>query len=161
MRSLLPSWPDSEEPAAEQLVAGREVLASALAGERTMDEAADHLVGLGPGLTPAGDDLLAGAVAGSVIFGRALARPSALDIATQLAAAAGDRAARTTVLAADLLRHAATGAVAEPVAEVCRALTGQCPVEPALDRLLAVGHTSGRDVAEGLLLGVGAALAAR
>ncbi len=161
MRSLLPAWPDPDEPAAGQLQAGREALASALAGGWTVDEAADRLVGLGPGLTPAGDDLLAGAVAGMVIFGRALGRRSALVLAEQVTVAAGDRAARTTVLAADLLRHAGTGAVAEPVATVCGALTGQRPLESALERALTVGHTSGRDLAEGLLLGVTAALAAR
>lgn len=161
MRSLLPAWPDPDEPAAEQLQAGRESLASALAGGWTVDEAADRLVGLGPGLTPAGDDLLAGAVAGMVIFGRALGHRSALDLAEHVTVAAGDRAARTTVLAADLLRHAGTGAVAEPVATVCGALTGQRPLESALDQLLTVGHTSGHDLAQGLLLGATAALAAR
>ena len=165
MRLLLPAWPDSGEPAAKHLVAGREVLASALTGDGTLAAAADQLVGLGPGLTPAGDDLLAGAVAGLVLFGRALGghgawvdRADALDRAKQLAVAVDERAARTTVLAADLARHAATGAVAEPVATVCRALAGRGPLEPALGRLLAIGHTSGRDLAEGLLLGAAAAL---
>jgi hypothetical protein len=59
------------------------------------------------------------------------------------------------------LRHAATGAVAEPVATVYGALAVRRALEPALDRLLAVGHTSGRDLAEGLLLGATAALGSR
>jgi hypothetical protein len=165
MRSMLPSWPDSDEPAAEQLVAGRELLAKALAGEATPAAAADRLVGLGPGLTPAGNDLLAGAVAGLVVFGRALGRRSALDLAKQVAAEVEERATRTTVLAADLARHAASGAVAAPVAAVFHALagagrpSGRRPLDSAIDRLVAVGHTSGRDLAEGLLLGVAAALA--
>lgn len=165
MRSLLPSWPDSDEPAAEQLVAGRQLLAKALAGETTPARAADQLVGLGPGLTPAGDDILAGAVAGLVIFGRASGRrwvradcPDVLDLAKRLAAAVDERAARTTVLAADLARHAACGAVAEPVAVVCRALAGREPLKPGLSRFLAIGHSSGNDLAEGLLLGAAAAI---
>lgn len=158
MRSRLPGWPEPGEPAVEQLTTGRETLISALAREATSEEAADQLVGLGAGLTPAGDDLLAGAVAGLVIFGRAMDNREALDLAKHLAAAVDERAARTTVLAADLARHAVTGAVAEPVAAVCRALAGRDPLEPVLDRLLAVGHTSGRDLAEGLLVGTTAAI---
>lgn len=161
MRSLLPHWPDPDEAAAERLLAGREALASALSGEGTSADAADLLVGLGPGLTPAGDDLLAGAVAGLVIFGRALDDRTTLKVAKRVAAAVADRADRTTVLAADLARHAATGAVVEPVAEVCEALAGQRPLEPALERLVAIGHTSGRDLGEGMLLGATAALATR
>jgi hypothetical protein len=165
MRSLLPTWPDSDEPAAAELIVGREALTLSLAGEGTPAAAADQLVGLGPGLTPAGDDLLAGAVAGLVIFGCALGRrgsgadrTDAQVLAKHLAAAVDARADRTTLLAADLAHHAAAGALAEPVAAVCRALAGRKPLESALDRLLAIGHTSGRDLAEGLLLGATAAI---
>lgn len=163
LESLLPPWPDPGDPAAGRLAAGRDLLAAALAGRASADHAAHHLIGLGPGLTPAGDDLLAGAVAGLVIFDSALGQAGASTgtapatgataTAAALSAAAARRSASTTPLAADLARHAARGAVAGPVADLCRALAGRRPIRPAVERLLAVGHTSGSDLAEGLLLG--------
>jgi len=177
MRSALPAWPEPSGPldhraantgqnadhAGEVLVrrlsAGRQVLSAALAGEATLGRAAGDLVGLGPGLTPAGDDLLAGAIAALVTFGRALDCEAAVTTGRLLGAEAAARASRTTPLAADLTGHAAAGAVAAPVAAVCHALVGRRPLRPALERLLAVGHTSGRDLAEGLALGASAAVA--
>jgi hypothetical protein len=46
---------------------------------------------------------------------------------------------------------------------LCRAIADQRPgagsaLTPAVERLLRVGHTSGRDLAEGLLLGASTAL---
>jgi hypothetical protein len=85
------------------------------------------LAGWGPGLTPAGDDLIAGYVAGLVLLhGR---RSRAAWIA-ELAAA------RTTALSATLLRHAARGEVPEPVHTL---LATGSPRD-----LLAFGHSSGR-----------------
>lgn len=172
MRSGLPAWPEPFEPSddeaagtvptaalARRLSAGRRVLAAALAGEAPLPQAAAELVGLGPGLTPAGDDLLAGTIAGLVIFGRALDSTAAVQAGRLLGAEVSARAGRTTPLAADLSGHATAGAVAQPIGAVCHALVGQRPLRPALDRLLAVGHTSGRDLAEGLALGVSAASA--
>lgn len=160
LQSLVPPWPDPDDPAAELLAVGRELLAAAIAGRVSADHAAHCLVGLGAGLTPAGDDLLAGTVAGLVIFESSLGRSTASTPDESLSAAAARRAATTTPLAADLTRHAARGAVAGPVAELCRALAGGREIHPAAKRLLEVGHTSGRDLAEGLLLS-GRFLAAR
>ncbi len=96
------------------------------------------LAGRGPGLTPAGDDLLAGYAAGLVLFaGR-------VDQARLIA----ERAApRTTLLSATLLRHAARGELPEPA----HAFLEHGDPFP----LLGFGHTSGT----GLLLGL--ALASR
>lgn len=65
-----------------------------------------RLAGCGEGLTPSGDDLLLGFVAGLVLFrhSRGLARHIAESAAR-----------RTTALSATLLRHAARGEVPEPV----------------------------------------------
>lgn len=155
LRTLLPPWPEGDALIADQLVAGRAVLVDTLAGRAAPAEAAAALVGLGPGLTPAGDDVLAGAVAALAVFGPAVdnRRAGAPSRLAALAAAAAERAQVTTRLAADLTRHAAAGALAEPAAAVCRALADDGPLEPAVERLLAIGHTSGRDLAEGLLVG--------
>ena len=55
------------------------------------------------------------------------------------------------------LRHAAIGSVAEPLARLARAIAEGAPlpeVELAARTALRVGHTSGGDGVEGLLLGL-------
>jgi len=169
VRAILPNWPDDADPAAGRLRAGREALASALAGTGDFAGTGDlagtvrSLVGLGAGLTPAGDDLLAGVMAGLVVFGTALERRDVRTLASRMRQEVVAHAAATTPLAADLAEHAARGALVQPATDLCRAIADQRPgagsaLTPAVERLLRVGHTSGRDLAEGLLLGASTAL---
>ena len=104
---------------------------------------ATRLIGLGPGLTPAGDDVMAGTIAGLVLLGHPAAERFAVGVCSL---AAG----RTTELSAALLRHAAAGRVSAEYATVLRGLVGERPLMPAVDRLLATGATSGRALALGL-----------
>jgi uncharacterized protein DUF2877 len=87
---------------------------------------AELYAGRGVGLTPAGDDLLAGYVAGLVLLHGETKRAAAL---------AREAAGRTAPLSATLLRHAARGEVPEPV-HVLLATGDTGP-------LLAFGHSSG------------------
>ena len=66
---------------------------------------------------------------------------------------------RTTAISATLLHCAARGQTAIEVAAVLRAVAGQAEPRPAVRRLLGAGHTSGADLAWGLLAGCRAALA--
>jgi hypothetical protein len=116
-----------------------------------------QLVGRGPGLTPAGDDLVAGLVAAALLLAPAVsgAGPAALaavagEVGTSLAASSADA---TTAVSAALLRHAVVGEVARPVADLLVALTGRGALAPAVDGLVSVGATSGRDLATGVLAG--------
>lgn len=95
------------------------------------------LLGRGPGLTPAGDDVLAGFLLGTRAFG--------LDAARVRAAVAGLAPGRTTALSAALLWHAARGECVDGVAAVLADPSG-----PAVGRLLWIGHTSGAALAAGL-----------
>jgi hypothetical protein len=104
---------------------------------------ATRLIGLGPGLTPAGDDVMAGTIAGLVLLGH----PSADRFAAGVYALA---AGRTTELSRALLRHAACGRVSGEFAAVLHALVGERPLMPAVDALLSTGATSGRAMALGL-----------
>ncbi|MEI4270845.1 DUF2877 domain-containing protein [Klenkia sp. LSe6-5] len=104
---------------------------------------ATRLVGLGPGLTPAGDDVLAGCVAGLVLLGH----PAAERFGAGVHALA---AGRTTELSRALLKHAAAGRVSGEFAAVVRALVGQGDLDAALATLLATGSTSGRAMTLGL-----------
>jgi hypothetical protein len=113
-----------------------------------------RLLGRGPGLTPAGDDVLAGFLVGAGAFG--------LDAAGVRAAIAALAPARTTALSAALLWHASRGDCVDEVAVVAAALIGdsqpqRCQVGPALGQLLAVGHTSGAALAVGLVAAADAA----
>jgi hypothetical protein len=128
-----------------------ELLASvaAAAGDHEASAAAARLLGRGPGLTPSGDDQLAGLLVGAWAFGLDL--PGIRDIV----ALAGTR---TTALSATLLWHAARGECIDEVAAVAAALCGQRPAGPALRDLLAVGHTSGFALALGLVTAAARAL---
>ena len=113
-----------------------------------VDGSVRDLLGLGPGLTPAGDDVLAGML---------VAVHSCEDLRAPLAAETTRLApGRTTTLSAALLRHAADGAALPAVLDVADALTGHgsdADLARALTRLVAVGHSSGAALAHGLLRG--------
>jgi hypothetical protein len=94
-----------------------------------------RLVGLGPGLTPAGDDVLCGYLAGLCLFWNA---------GEEAAAIAGAAGPRTTALAATLLTHAACGELPEPAHAALE--TGD------VASLHRFGHTSGRCLLFGLAL---------
>lgn len=116
---------------------------------QTAAGAARDLSGLGPGLTPSGDDALAGLVLGLRAGRGTLPRP--LQAAIALAVVG-----RTTDLAAARVQHAAAGHADEAVHNLLAALVSG-PAEN-LDRatraLLAYGHSSGADTLVGLLAGL-------
>jgi hypothetical protein len=99
----------------------------------------DQLAGRGPGLTPAGDDILCGYVAGLFLFHDR--REEAAEIALRAAV-------RTTRLSATLLRHAAVGELPEPA----HAFLVNGDARP----LAAFGHSSGLCLRFGLMLAVAA-----
>lgn len=109
------------------------------------------LVGLGPGLTPAGDDVLCGLLLGLRATGRAGARAALQGMVDPLLG-------RTTALSATLLRHAARGYAVPPLVALLHAWhrgAGIAALTVAGQQVAAVGHTSGR----ALLAGLAAALA--
>ncbi len=102
------------------------------------------LLGLGEGLTPSGDDALVGIEAAL----HALDHP----LAGFLGAALDDVDARTTAVAATLLRHAASGEFAERLHVLLDALTG--PADDALPRSIAQAVTWGASSGTDCLVGV-------
>lgn len=111
---------------------------------------AEALAGRGPGLTPAGDDFLVGALHAVWALGSS---GGVRPLAAAIAAAA---APRTTSLSAAWLRGAARGEAAAPWMRLLRALAeDDCDaVVRALRGVLALGHTSGRDGLRGFIAGV-------
>ncbi|MDX3100780.1 DUF2877 domain-containing protein [Nonomuraea angiospora] len=122
--------------------------------------AAEQLMGLGPGLTPSGDDVLAGLLVTLRRLGAAAGADRAVRLAGWLAATVTfDARTRTTPISATLLHCAARGESSPEVTAVLRGVTGDQPLEPALRRLHSLGHTSGSDLAQGVAIGVSAVLA--
>lgn len=120
--------------------------------------AARALLGRGPGLTPAGDDVLAGVLATLRVLGPSRPSPVAAFVGamadTLSAAVVGLARQRTTALSAQLLVYADAGAVALPVGDVLRAVAGRGELVAAAVRLARVGHTSGTDLLTGIALAV-------
>lgn len=128
-------------------------------GDRAAGTAAmRRLVGLGPGLTPSGDDTLTGLAAALYAVGH--------PAATWLTGALDDLDARTTFVAAAMLRHAARGEVAERTHRLLAALLAPGggagdDVPAAIRATVAWGATSGSDLLVGVLLGLDAATGVR
>jgi hypothetical protein len=121
-------------------------------------DAAEQLVGLGPGLVPSGDSMVAGVLLALRLLGGAISGGTrAVWLANWLSAAVtSDAGQRTTSLAASLLTCAARGQAAGEVSAVLLGMAGQEPLEPAASRLLAAAQ--GPDTAWGLVAGCHAAL---
>lgn len=118
-------------------------VARLVSGGEAQFAAVAALLGRGPGLTPSGDDIVAGFLLGARAFGHPT--PGATAAVRELAGGA------TTALSAQLLRHAVRGECVAQVATVLAALAGRPAPADAIDQLLAVGHTSGAALAAGLL----------
>jgi hypothetical protein len=114
------------------------------------------LLGLGPGLTPSGDDVLVGLLAGLFVLGHRIPGSPALDIIPLITDVVMDAApARTTALSRTMLYYAAHGVAVEPLLDVLQAPFGQPAAEgnvKGLHRLLSIGHSSGRDMLAGAML---------
>ncbi|MGH2629129.1 MAG: DUF2877 domain-containing protein, partial [Actinomycetota bacterium] len=121
-----------------------------LLAEGRVEEAARVLVGVGPGLTPSGDDALAGAV----LALRAAIGPDAEPL-TRRAADAGE----TGEISRSFLRWAARGQALASAHDLLLAAAGGDGqgTARAARRLGMVGETSGADFLLGLRWGVEAA----
>lgn len=113
--------------------------------------AAEPLIGLGPGLTPAGDDYVGGA-----FFARALlGAVGSQDVGGWAVAAADVRALaaeRTHPISAALLSDLLAGEGHGPLHDLAAALMGDSPLATSLTaarRLTALGHSSGWDMLAG------------
>jgi hypothetical protein len=107
-----------------------------------------ELLGLGPGLTPAGDDVLAG----MLVTLHALL-PESHPMRGELQDTVDAASSRTTALSATLLRHAALGHGIPPLVRLVDAVTGATGRDPssAVQDMLVVGHSSGVALAHGVV----------
>lgn len=134
-------------------------LVAALAAGQAPDEPVGQLLGRGPGLTPTGDDVLAGALVALHAFGSPAAAPLGHAVLSMAPAA-------TTTVSAALLRHAVDGRCIPQLADLLAAIGGATPhptvvADPgaetlprAAGALLAVGNCSGAGLLHGVLVAV-------
>ncbi|HET6413484.1 MAG TPA: DUF2877 domain-containing protein, partial [Anaeromyxobacter sp.] len=115
-------------------------------------EAATQLAGLGPGLTPSGDDFLAGLLAAIRYHGTTAGYPVPQAALDEVAARAS---AGTTTYSGFLIRCAARGLVSEPVERWLTAMHAgsRANVAPTA-AVAAIGHCSGVDLLAGLVCGL-------
>jgi hypothetical protein len=122
--------------------------------KNALKEAVSELIGLGPGLTPSSDDMLAGLVLLCVLYAK---NRGCAQRASRLIAqiTAEEAQGRTTILSEEYLRQAASGRGNEPVIRLCAALLtgGRESVERETRLVLTIGETSGTDTVLGLVLG--------
>lgn len=122
---------------------------------RRLKVVASSLAGLGPGLTPAGDDFIAGVLLALSIVRVRRADQALHEIAHLLVETA---APRTHEISAAYLRAAYDGLVSERWDPLLAALAANdAPrITDAAAPLLATGHTSGADMLAGFVVGIGA-----
>ena len=118
--------------------------------------AAEHLTGLGGGLTPEGDDVLTATAAVVAATGGAFAFGDAERGRWLAALVPPDAATRTTALSATLLALAVQGRIVEPVHRLLDVSHGDAGWHAALETLGATGASTGRAYAAavGMTLGL-------
>jgi hypothetical protein len=122
-------------------------LVQSLAAGESPEPAVTRLLGRGPGLTPTGDDVLAGALVTLTALGAPAAAPLG-ETVTALAPAG------TTTVSAALLHHAVRGECIPQIADVLTAVaTGAGDLPRTAGALLAVGRCSGAGLLHGILVG--------
>lgn len=143
VRWLTGSVADPLDPGGRDAVAE---LVQALGAGDPVGPSVARLLGRGPGLTPIGDDVLAGAL----VCLSALGAPAASVLAAAVTEAAPDA---TTTVSVALLRHAARGECIPQLADLLEAIAaGENGLPRAAGGLLAVGHCSGAGLLHGVLV---------
>ena len=115
------------------------------------------LIGCGMGLTPAGDDIVVGFLAG--LRATACADDRRLAWSAALGESASALTDRTNPISGAYILHAVNGGFAEPIARLASAIAtgaGEDDIARAARPALGVGATSGEDGVRGLLLGFAA-----
>ncbi len=153
-------WPEGRRRALRRSV---DMAEAAMRGdESAFLSHARSIVGLGPGLTPSGDDLLVGFLAAGLAWPDSLAA----RMAPLLRATLPSWLPRTGFVSGAYLRFAVQGRLDEAVSSAASALSAATRSSGATGAtgslftahcslLLKYGHTSGEDIALGILLGLG------
>jgi hypothetical protein len=119
--------------------------------------AVNSLIGLGSGLTPAGDDLLVGYLAG--LWCAARDKSERAQFVSNLGRAILRRSRKTNDISRTYLYHAVRGQVSSRLANLAEAIChgeNPGPLLEIAEAAMRVGHTSGMEAVTGLLVGLAA-----
>ena len=121
----------------------------------TVVREADELLGLGPGLTPSGDDFVGGMLFAATVLHGAYPRSCGWDERGLTGIADRSRGSVNPISHALLVDHA-HGMSTAAAHDVLRALVGgdETGARSAARRLTYVGHTSGWDILAGMMTGM-------
>lgn len=113
-----------------------------------------HLVGLGPGLTPAADDMFLGLMISMLYFSENFNETS-IDVKKINKDIVSIISGKTTIISEEFLREASDGKVNEAVASLMENLltSRQRELEDSVRKVLDLGGTSGTDIVFGVILG--------
>ena len=113
----------------------------------------NELIGLGPGLTPSGDDVLTGLIASLLVLGESVGQPVTFyqRLSAEVLAIAYSR---TNKLSITWIEYAGRGEVAEHLGRLFAALiqADTSILEKAAQKVLSTGATSGGDILTGIIL---------
>lgn len=119
------------------------------------DQAIGALIGLGIGLTPSGDDLLIGYMAG--LWCSAYGKPERLKFLSAFSETVVRLSNRTNDISRTYLYHAARGYVSSRLFNLANAICSKSDLQKVRDctqSAMQVGHTSGMETVTGLLFGL-------
>ena len=122
--------------------------------ERSLNEGCMQLVGLGIGLTPSGDDILAGLFATLIITSKVEYRNWLMEILEKLLPRIEGL---TNEISINYLKAISQGYFPERVSSLISAMITAksfADVQPALQEMLEWGHTSGYEITLGMVIGL-------
>ena len=110
------------------------------------------MIGLGPGVTPSGDDILIGFLAG--LWSKAGENQTMLAFIRSFGQELMRCAMQTNEISRTYLYHATQGQFSSSLSRLAEAIAKGDPVEKALEEAMRIGHSSGMDSVTGLLIGL-------
>lgn len=114
--------------------------------------AAGQMIGLGPGVTPSGDDILIGFLAG--LWSMAGQNLQQLEFIRTFGTELIQLAKATSEISRTYIIHATRGQFSSSLSQLAAAIATGNGVEEAAQTALRVGHSSGMDSVTGLLIGL-------
>jgi hypothetical protein len=115
-------------------------------------QAAQQMIGLGPGVTPAGDDILIGFLA--ALWSLAGRHGPQLSFIHSFGSTLIQIAAQTNEISRTYLYHATQGQFSSSLSNLAEAMARGGAVEQPAQIAMRVGHSSGMDSVTGLLVGL-------
>jgi hypothetical protein len=136
---------------AESAGLARRVTAALRAGDAELAGAVRRCVGFGPGMTPAGDDVLVGML---TVFSSSATGDEGARVTARLAGALAPALASTTDVSRHLLTQAARSLPGRAIHDLGAAVVegaNDLVLEDALQVVLGIGSTSGADACMGMI----------